>query len=167
MMIIISGRFPMLKVLHSRPFLLLWAGQCISFVGDYMFRIALAWEVLLLTGSAAAMSIVFIASLTPTIIFVLIGGVTADRLPRRLIILTSDAGRAVVVLLIAALTILHLLQFWHLVTLSLLFGMVDGFFSPAYRSIWHGRMALWPHHHCQSIGSLAGDTRHWADAPHP
>ncbi len=135
MIVAISDRFPLFKVLRSRPFMLLWVGQFISFVGDYMFRIALAWEVLLLTGSATAMGIVIIASLAPTIVFVLIGGVTADRLPRRLIMLSSDAGRAVVVLLIALLTMMHLLQFWHLVVLSLLFGIVDGFFSPAYRSI--------------------------------
>ncbi len=135
MIVAISDRFPIFKVLRSRPFMLLWVGQFISFMGDYMFRIALAWEVLLITGSATAMSIVVIASIAPTIIFVLIGGVTADRLPRRLIMLGSDAGRAVVVLLIAFLTVMHLLQFWHLVALSLLFGVVDGFFAPAYRSI--------------------------------
>src|SRR5579863_2867481 len=135
MIVAISDHFPIFKALRSRPFMLLWVGQFISFMGDYIFRIALAWEVLLLTGSATAMSIVVIASLVPTIIFMLIGGVTADRLPRRLIMLSSDAGRAIVVLLIALLTVMHLLQFWHLVALSLLFGVVDGFFSPAYRSI--------------------------------
>jgi MFS family permease len=134
-LVALSDSFHIFKVLRSRPFTLLWVGQFISFVGDYMFRIALAWEVLLLTGSATAMGIVVIASLAPTIVFVLIGGVTADRLPRRLIMLSSDAGRAIVVLLITLLTVMHLLQFWHLVALSLLFGVVDGFFAPAYRSI--------------------------------
>ncbi len=135
MLAILSERLPLLKVLRYRPFTLLWAGQCISILGDNIFTVALAWQVLLLTGSAGAMSVVVIARLIPTIVFLLIGGVAADRLPRRVIMLCSDTGRALVVGLIALLSGFHTLQLWHLVALSLFFGTVDGFFSPAYQSI--------------------------------
>src|SRR5437762_4340404 len=49
--------------------------------------------------------------------------------------LWSDASRAVAVLLIAVLGLAHLLQLWHLVLLALFFGIVRGFFSPAYQSL--------------------------------
>jgi DHA3 family tetracycline resistance protein-like MFS transporter len=95
----------------------------------------MAWQVLLLTGSGAAMAGVTIAGTVPRICFFLIGGVTADRVPRRLIMLLSDTARALIVLLIALLGWVHLLQVWHLYALALLFGVVDGFFSPAYQAI--------------------------------
>jgi len=71
------------------------------------------------------MGVVFIASLVPSLLFILFGGVAADRLPRQWIRLWSDTGRAVVV---AVLALIHVLQFWHLLTLSLLFGVADSFF---------------------------------------
>jgi MFS family permease len=124
-----------LRVLRHRSFALVWAGQSISTIGDGIYRVALAWSVLLLTGSALAMGTVYLASLAPTIILTLVGGVAADRLPRRLIMLWSDGGRGVIVALVAALALSHLLQFWHLLVLSLLFGVADGFFMPSYQAI--------------------------------
>lgn len=125
-----------MKVLVTqRNFTLLWTGQFISTLGDGIFRIALAWTVLQLTGSALAMGTVFFASLIPTIVLTLIGGVAADRLPRRLIMLWSDTGRGAIVALVAGLALGHSLQFWHLLILSLLFGIADSFFMPSYQSI--------------------------------
>ena len=123
------------RALSSRPFALLWAGQTISALGDGAYFTALAWEVLLLTGSAGAMGLVLIASSTPRLIFLLIGGVTADRVSRRAVMLCSDAGRALAVLAIAILGWANVLQLWHLVALALLFGLVSAFFMPAYQSI--------------------------------
>jgi len=114
---------------------MIWIGQTISNLGDGIFNIALAWQVLLMTHSGTAMGIVLIASMIPRLIFVLIGGVAADRLPRRLIILWSDGGRGLLVLLISILGFMGLLQFWHLIVESLIFGVVDGFFNPAIMAI--------------------------------
>lgn len=114
---------------------MIWIGQTISNLGDGMYYLALAWQVLLMTHSATAMGIVLIASMIPRLAFMLIGGVTADRLPRRLIILWSDSGRGVVVLLISILGFTGHLQFWHLILQALIFGVVDGFFNPAILAI--------------------------------
>jgi len=65
----------------------------------------------------------------------LIGGVAADRLPRRLVMLASDAGRGVAVLAIALLGWANVLQLWHLIALGFFFGVVSGFFMPTYQSI--------------------------------
>ncbi|MGH2516633.1 MAG: MFS transporter, partial [Ktedonobacterales bacterium] len=123
------------RALGSKPFAMLWAGQTISALGDGAYTTALAWQVLKLTGSATAMGAVLIARTVPMLIFLLVGGVAADRLPRRLVMLASDAGRGLSVLCVAALGWLGLLQLWHLVLLSLIFGFVSGFFMPAYQSI--------------------------------
>lgn len=128
-------RMKFIRALKSRPFAMIWIGQTISNLGDGFFYLALAWQVLLMTHSATAMGIVLIAGMIPRLLFVLVGGVAADRLPRRLIILWSDGGRGVVVLLISILGFTGHLQFWHLLIEALIFGIVDGFFNPAILAI--------------------------------
>jgi MFS family permease len=81
------------------------------------------------------MGIALVAESIPLVLFMLLGGVVADRLPRRLTLLWSDGGRAVVTLLVAALGFSGHLQFWHLVTLAAFFGLAEAFFRPAYQSI--------------------------------
>lgn len=130
-----TQRLRFVRALQHRSFALLWLGQTTSMMGDGAYATALAWQVLVMTGSASAMGIVLVAANIPMIVLTLIGGVAADRLPRRLVLLVADAGRAVAVLAITVLGIFHLLQLWHLIVLSLLFGVAKGFFYPAYRSI--------------------------------
>jgi MFS family permease len=131
----IGGRFRFARALRSRPFALLWLGQTISTLGDGAYLTALAWQVLVLTGSGAAMGIVLIATSIPRLLFLLLGGVIADRLPRRLVMLWADAGRAIAVGAIAVLSYTNTLQFWQLIALGLLFGLSQAFFLPAYQSI--------------------------------
>jgi MFS family permease len=131
----IAERLHFARAFHSRPFTLLWAGQTISVLGDAVFTIAITWEVLLLTDSATAMSLILIAQWAPRILFLLLGGVIADRVSRRFLMLCADAGRGCIVMLVAWLSWTHLLQFWHLVALAPLFGIVSSFFDPAYQAI--------------------------------
>lgn len=123
------------RALRSRRFALLWSGQTISALGDGAFFTALAWQVLILTGSGTAMGLALVAETVPIVLFMLIGGIVADRLPRRLTLLWSDGGRAIVTLAVAGLGIAGLLQFWHLLALAFLFGLAEAFFRPAYQSI--------------------------------
>jgi DHA3 family tetracycline resistance protein-like MFS transporter len=123
------------RALRSRPFALLWLGQTISTLGDGAYLTALAWQVLILTGSGAAMGVVLIATSVPRVLFMLLGGVIADRLPRRLVMLWADAGRAVAVGAIAVMSHTNTLQFWQVIALGLLFGLSQAFFLPAYQSI--------------------------------
>ena len=135
MLIGLARRAQFARSLRSRRFAWLWSGQTISAMGDGAFLTALAWQVLLLTGSATAMGVALVAQSIPLVLFMLVGGVVADRLPRRLTLLWSDGARAVVTLIVAALGFSHHLQFWHLVALSALFGLAEAFFRPAYQSI--------------------------------
>lgn len=121
--------------LQSRSFAVFWLGQTFSALGDGAFATALAIAVYQLTGSSLAMGLFLMAQIIPELIFTLFGGVAADRLPRRLVLVCSDVGRAVVVLLIALLAWLNLLQLWHLFVLAVLFGIIGSFFHPSYRAI--------------------------------
>lgn len=130
-----AGNLRFARALRSRPFALLWVGQTISALGDGAYFTALAWQVLLLTHSGTAMGLLLVAASVPRLIFLLVGGIAADRLPRRVVLFWSDAGRAVVVLAIAVLSWTQLLRFWHLIALALLFGFAGAFFAPAYRAM--------------------------------
>jgi MFS family permease len=128
-------QFPLTRAFHARSFTLLWMGQTISVLGDAVFTIAITWAVLLLTGSATAMGVLIIAQWTPKVLLLLFGGVIADRLPRRLLMLWADVGRGCIVIGVAWLSGLHSLQFWHLIVLAPLYGIVSSFFDPAYQAI--------------------------------
>lgn len=123
------------RSLSYRPFALLWAGQTVSRIGDHLYQVALAWWVLEKTGSAAAMGMVLICAYAPMLLFLLIGGVAVDRLPRVQVMLASDLARGAVVTAVAALAFLGWLEIWHVLVASLLFGFVDAFFQPAYTAL--------------------------------
>lgn len=125
----------LLRSLRQRSFALLWAGQTLSRVGDFVYEIALAWWVLEETGSAVTMSLVLIFAITPSVLFSLLGGLVVDRLPRLNLMLGSDAVRALVAFTIAALAFADRLEVWHVFVASLLFGLVDAFFQPAYAAL--------------------------------
>ena len=118
--------------LRHRSFALLWSGQTISSLGDSLYRVALAWWVLEKTGSATAMGTVLIFSMTPMLIFLLLGGVAVDRLPRIRLMLGSDALRGIVSGVVAAMAFANVLEVWHIYIASIVFGFVDAFFQPAY-----------------------------------
>lgn len=84
------------------------------------------------TGSATAMGSVLVFSMTPMLIFLLIGGVAVDRFPRLQLMLGSDLLRAAVAATVAALAFANLLAVWHIYIASVIFGFVDAFFEPAY-----------------------------------
>lgn len=123
------------RSLKHRPFALLWAGQTASRFGDSLHRIALAWWVLEKTGSAAAMGTVLVLTQIPLLLFLLIGGVVVDRFPRIRIMFISDILSGLVVTFIAVFSWLDVLEIWHIYVASLVFGLVEAFFFPAYQAI--------------------------------
>ena len=123
------------KSLTVRSFALLWSGQQLSALGDSIYRVALAWWVLEKTGSATAMSTIFIFASAPMLIFLLIGGVAGDRYPRARVMLMSDVVRGLLIGGVAVLAFTHRLEVWHIYLVSLLFGIAGAFFGPAYRAI--------------------------------
>ncbi|OGO16541.1 MAG: hypothetical protein A2Y93_15430 [Chloroflexi bacterium RBG_13_68_17] len=121
-----------LRSLSHRAFALLWTGQTVSRLGDSLYRVALAWWMLEETGSATAMGAVMIFSFTPMLIFLLIGGVLVDRLPRLRVMLVCDVASGAIIGTVALLAFADRLEVWHVYAASLLFGLVEAFFFPAY-----------------------------------
>ena len=123
-----------LRALRCRPFALLWTGQTISRLGDSLYRIALAWWVLEETGSAEAMGTVLLFSFAPMLLFLLVGGVVVDRLPRLKVMFAADLLNGAVVGVVAYLAATGRLQVVHVYAASAVFGMAEAFFFPAYNA---------------------------------
>jgi MFS family permease len=119
------------SVLRQREFRLLFAGQTVSLVGDGMLNVALAFAVLDLTGSVSDLGFVLAAGRAPLVLTVLAGGVVADRLPRRALMVGADLVRLVALGLSAGLVIAGEARLWELLALQGLFGVAGGFFYPA------------------------------------
>lgn len=120
-----------LGALREREFRLLFAGQAISLLGDGMVGVALAFAVLDLTGSVSDLGYVFAGRTIPLVAFLLVGGVFADRLPRRAVMLIADVSRLASQGVIAALLISGHARLWELVVTQALHGTATAFFNPA------------------------------------
>jgi predicted MFS family arabinose efflux permease len=117
--------------LSHRTFRLLFAGQSISSLGDRLVPVALAFAVLDLTGSVTDLGIVLGAQTVPLVLFVLVGGVWADRLPRRRVMLLSDCVRAVAQAASATILLAGVARVWELAALQAVYGLATAFFGPA------------------------------------
>ena len=120
-----------LGVLQEREFRLFFTGQLVSLLGDAVTPFALAWAVLDLTGSARDLGFVIAAKTAPLVFFLLVGGVFADRLPRRGVMLTADVARMATQAATAALLVSHTARIWELIVLQAFAGTGTAFFNPA------------------------------------
>jgi MFS family permease len=123
------------RALHNRKFSALLFGQTLSRMGDFLFQIAIAWWVLEKTGSATVMGTVLFFSTLPMVVFVLIGGVVVDRLPRGLLLFISDMARCLIMIMGTWLALTNRLVLWEIYVIAILFGFADAFFLPAYTAL--------------------------------
>jgi len=126
------GGTELFGALRERQFRLLWLGQATSTLGDGLVPVALSFAVIgTLNRSATALGVVLAAHILPLVLFVLAGGVWADRLPRQLVMLVSDVIRGVVQATIAVLLLTGAAELWHLAVLIAIYGTAEAFFQPA------------------------------------
>lgn len=125
----------MQRPFRFRDFRLLFTGETISVLGDHFHFVALAWLTLQLTGSGLALGSVLMVAAIPRAIFMVVGGALSDRWSPRSLMLYSNAIRAVLVAVIAALVITGQIQLWHLYLMAAAFGVVDALFYPAISAI--------------------------------
>ena len=119
------------KPLRERQFRLLWLGQMASGAGDALIPVALAFAVLSVNRSATALGGVLAAFTLTRVVFTLVGGVVADRLPRRAVMLACDAVRAVVEAFTAAMLFTHHMTLPLFFITGAIFGAASAFFGPA------------------------------------
>jgi predicted MFS family arabinose efflux permease len=122
-------------VWKNRSFRLLVVGQGVSSIGDGVAPVALAFAVLGLTGSVGDLGLILAARSLPLIVFVLVGGVLADRLPRKTVMFCSDLVRAATQGASAVLLLTGSAHVWQLAVLQALYGGARAFFGPASRGI--------------------------------
>jgi MFS family permease len=146
-------RWKSLAALRERQFRLLFTGQVVSLLGDSITAVALAFAVLDLTGSPTDLGYVLAGKTIPLVGFLLVGGVFADRLPRRAVMLTADAVRCVSQATVALLILTHNAQVWELVVLQAVAGTATAFFNPASTGLTP--MTVSPEH-LQQANALRG-----------
>ena len=120
----------MRAVLRHREFRLLWLASSASTLGDGIVFIALALYVTEI-GTPTDVGLVLAAHALPLVLFVLIGGVWADRLERHRVMVATDVIRALLHGLLAVLIFLGDVPIWAIVVIEAGFGTAEAFFSPA------------------------------------
>ncbi len=125
----------MLRALKVRDFALLWSGGTVSSLGDGIFTIALAIVTLDVDHHPSGLAFVFAARAVPSVLLALVGGVVVDRVPRRFVMISSDAVRGLAVGLSGLLIARDELRLWELIVMAAIFGAADSFFSPASTTI--------------------------------
>jgi MFS family permease len=123
------------RVFRHRDFGLLWSGQTTSVVGDGIFSVALALETLRISNHASTLSYVLAARVAPNALLLLFAGALVDRLPRRLVVLGADLSRGLAIAALTGLVAAHALTVVELVVISIVVGVGDAFFYPAYMAI--------------------------------
>lgn len=129
------------RVFHAfsyRDFRLLWFGAFTSSSGTWLQEAALTWILYTLTRKASYLGYLAFLSTAPIILFTLIGGVMADRIDRRRILIASQWTQLVSALTLAALAFLrvpNLMLVWSALALSFLTGCAQAFGGPAYQAL--------------------------------
>jgi len=133
---VVEGRLSRtFSALRYRDFRLLWFGAITSTIGTFMQTLAQAWLVYTLTGSAFLLGVDGFLATGPMLIFSLFGGVIADRMARKKIMMGSQIAQGTFALILAALILTHRVQIWHVFLLSFLTGSAQSFSGPAYISL--------------------------------
>ena len=123
------------KAFHYRDFRLLWIGACTSTIGTWMQVVAQSWLVLDISKSARMLGLdAFLANI-PIFLFSLIGGVVADRVSRRHLLMGSQWVQLACAFTLAALLALNVVHIWHILALSFIAGTAQSFGGPAYSAL--------------------------------
>jgi len=129
-------RWPaVLRSLRNRNFRLFWAGNFLSNVGTWMQNVAQGWLVLTLTNSAFWLGVVGFAGAIPFLFFTLFGGVIADRVNKRRLLLATQTTMMILAFVLAGLTYLHRITVLEIVVLAFLNGTAGAMNTPSYQAM--------------------------------
>jgi predicted MFS family arabinose efflux permease len=123
------------KAFHYRDFRILWMGACTSSIGTWMQQLAQAWLVLELSKSPFMLGLDSFLGNIPIFLFSLVGGVIADRIDRRYVLLGSQYVQMSSALLLTVLVATNRVHVWHILCLSFLVGTAQSFGGPAYSAL--------------------------------
>jgi predicted MFS family arabinose efflux permease len=123
------------KAFEYRDFRLLWFGACTSSIGTWMQTVAQNWLVLEITNSPFLLGLDSFLGQIPIFLFSLIGGVVADRVDRRRLLIGSQMVQMSCAFLLAALFAFGKVHVWHILSLSFVVGLAQAFGGPAYQAL--------------------------------
>lgn len=123
------------RAFHHRNFRLMWLGACTSTVGTFVQQFAQSWLVYDLTKNPFYLGLDLFLGQLPIILFSLVGGVFADRLDRRKMLLGSQYIQMICAFVLAALFFTHAVTIWEILALSFLVGVGQSFGGPAYSAL--------------------------------
>jgi len=123
------------RAFRYRDFRLMWIGACASTIGTFVQQFAQSWLVYALTKDPFYLGLDLFLGQLPIIMFSLFGGVFADRMDRRKMLLTSQYIQMACAFLLAFLFVTHVVQVWHILALSFIVGLGQSFGGPAYSAL--------------------------------
>ena len=123
------------KAFQYRDFRLLWVGACLSSIGTWMQEIAQNWLVFELTKSPFLLGLDDFLGNIPILLFSLFGGVIADRVDRRYLLIGSQLVQMTSAFTLSALIVTDHLQIWHILVSSFVVGTAQAFGGPAYSAL--------------------------------
>jgi predicted MFS family arabinose efflux permease len=119
------------KAFQYRDYRLWWFGACTSSIGTWMQNVAQSWLVLELSNSPRMLGLDAFLGSIPILLFSLVGGVVADRMDRRRLLLASQWVQLSCALLVATLIHFNVVRIWHILTISFITGTAQAFGGPA------------------------------------
>ena len=128
-------RIGILRPLRLRDFRLLWIGSTVSFIGDGIYVVAMALQVLELSNRAGTLAYVGIAWATPQVALSLVSGALSDRIDRRRLMIAGDLIRLAAISAIGVLSILGTLTVPLVIVLVVVFGIGQSAFGPSFSAI--------------------------------
>lgn len=123
------------KAFQYRDFRLMWIGACTSSVGTWMQIVAQGWLIYRISHSAFLLALDQFLSGIPIFLFSLIGGVIADRVERRRILLGSQYVQMATATTLTILVATGRVHVWHILCLSFIAGFAQAFGGPAYQAL--------------------------------
>jgi MFS family permease len=124
-----------LRPFVHREYRVLIAALAVSIFGSGMWAVGMVYQVIHLGGGPLELSLVATAGSVGLVAFVLAGGIAADRVPQRLLIIAVEGTNLAVIAAISGLALAGWLQLWHLAVGAFVLGVGAAFFFPAYSAI--------------------------------
>src|SRR5512146_1520897 len=122
-------------VFRNRPLVLLFAANFVSMIGSGMNSAAVTWYILQATHSEEMLGALVVAQAIPALLLMPFSGVVIDREDRRRLVMLLDAGRGLLILLVAALCFRGLVHVWHLFLLNVLVSTGFWMFWPTITAL--------------------------------
>jgi MFS family permease len=130
-----EGLPEVVRALRNPNFRLFWSGNFLSNIGTWMQNVAQGWLVLTITNSAFWLGVVGFAGSIPFLFFTLFGGVIADRVNKRRLLLVTQTVMMILAFLLAALAWFKVITVWEIAAIAFMNGAAMSMNAPSYQAL--------------------------------